>query len=59
MDKALTCHAGGWGLDPDKTKEDFCLEKIQICAPIPLGTPPCALSLLMARSIENSELTCC
>ena len=44
MDKALTCHAGGWGLDPDKTKEDFCLEKIQICAPIPLGTPPCTIS---------------
>ena len=50
MDKALTCHAGGQGSNPDKTKEDFfCLEKIQIFAPISSGTPP----LLMAYSFEN------
>ena len=41
MDKRLACHVGGWGLNPDKTKEDYlCLEKIQICFPVPLGTPP-------------------
>ena len=40
MDKALACHTGGRGSNPDKTKEDFsCLEKIQTSAPIPLGTP--------------------
>ena len=32
-------------------------EKNQICAPIPLGTPPCALSHLMAHSYEYSGLT--
>ena len=46
MDEALACHVGGQGLNPDKIKEDFfCLEKIQVCAPIPSGTPPCSLSL--------------
>ena len=45
MDKALACHAGGRGLNLDKTVEEFfCLEKNQICAPIPLGTPRSALS---------------
>ena len=45
MDKALACHTGGQGLNQDKAKENFFgLEKIQICAPIPLGTPLCALS---------------
>ena len=46
MDEALACHAGGRGSNLDKTKEDFfSLEIIQICAHIPLGTPPSALSL--------------
>ena len=31
MDKALACHAGDKGSNPDKTKEDFFfLEKIQM-----------------------------
>ena len=51
MDKSLACHVVGRGLNPDKTKEDIlCLENIQICAPIPSGTPPCALSLLATCS---------
>ena len=51
MDKALACHAGGRGSNPGKTKEDiFCSEKNQICAPIPLVTPPCALFLSLSLS---------
>ena len=38
MDKALACHTGVWGLNPDTTKVDS--------APILLGTPAmCTLSL--------------
>ena len=57
MDKALAGHAGAWGLNLDKTKEDFfSLEKNQICASIPSGTLSCALSLRMAHSYKNSGL---
>ena len=46
MEKALASHTGRRCLTPDWTEEDFfCLEKFQICAPVPLGTPPCPLSL--------------
>ena len=45
MGKALACHAGGWGLNLDKTKlAFFCLENNQMCALILSDTPPCALS---------------
>ena len=45
MDKALTCHPDGQGSNPGQAKEIFLFEKIQKCAPILLGTPPCELSL--------------
>ena len=55
MDKALVCHAGGWGQDQG---EFFLFGKVKKRSPIPSGTLPCALSLLMAHSYGNSELTC-
>ena len=61
LDKALACHTGGWGWNLDKTKEDFfCIEKIQLCAPISprVSHHVLSLSLMMAHSYENSGLTC-
>ena len=49
MDKALACHTGGLGSNPDTTK-DFS-------APILSCTPPCALSLSCHYVIQNEYLS--
>ena len=59
MDKVLSCHAGGWGSNLDKTKEDLSVWKKSNMCFYPLGYPTmCSPSLLMARTYENCRLTC-
>ena len=50
MDKALACHTGGQGSNPDMTKV--------YSAPILLGYPQCALSFTMPVVTCSSVNTC-
>ena len=39
MDKALACHAGGWGSDPTQVQEFFLFQKNSKMCSHPLGFP--------------------
>ena len=58
MDKALACHAGGWGLNLDKSKEDFSARKKFQNVLLAPWVPHHVLSLCSGLFLRELGVTC-